>query len=125
MNEQETNILVAEKLGWVLKHNNLHGCDMYQRGTDWRMPWMITWNGDGPYCGDGANGLPRYVLDIQAAWEIIEKLKKDFYFVNIDWVAQKFWVCNLFMYQDKEKPSVGAQADTAPMAVCLAFLKLP
>lgn len=66
---------------------------------------------------DLGNLKPReYCHSIEAAFEILHKFKS--------WTIGKHWeggfVCLLM---DGSKP-IKAEADTAPMAICLAFLKL-
>lgn len=61
--------------------------------------------------------LKDYAGSILAAWEIVEHFDK-FVLARADaeWVCSNIW--------DAHKPPLGV-ADTAPMAICLAFLKLP
>lgn len=63
---------------------------------------------------------PPYSTDISAAWEIVEKLKAT------ELVALCFhdghWHCEINCC-DGERP-IDEEGDTAPMAICLAFLEL-
>ncbi len=67
-------------------------------------------------CPPGSNEifskLPDYCTSIAAAWEIVEKQE---YFKLV--YAASSWRC--------EMGKIKEYADTAPMAICLAFLKLP
>lgn len=73
----------------------------------------ITFESDGSpcYCE-----MPDYSTSIEAAWEIVER--------NDHYVALKrekgVWFCSLGI-----KSNEWSYADTATMAICLAFLKLP
>lgn len=68
--------------------------------------------------------IPDYCTSIQAAWEIVEKEAGFDLFFARDYQGEK-WSCT-FTVKEGDRPSwvVGAKADTAPMAICLAFLKL-
>lgn len=70
---------------------------------------------------------PDYATDIKAAWEIAEKYPCEIR----KWVATTAWKegetiqWDVFLWWGPNyKDSVLGQADTAPMAICLAFLKL-
>lgn len=107
MTDLELNESVARKLGWRLDSTG-----------HWHSP---------PVDGHGScwDALPPYSTDIKAAWEIVGCLEIDY------WVALRRkpidgskheWSCVI----GKEPESVEeAIADTAPRAICLAFLKLP
>ena len=62
--------------------------------------------------------LPNYCTDIAAAWEIVEQLTKDGF--GLVYAGQ--WQVTNGCGMDYEESI--ASADTAPMAICLAFLKL-
>ena len=69
--------------------------------------------------------IPDYCHDIKAAWEIVEHLENNL--IVDKWERkieheQKDWRC--FIRIDPYG-GIAAYADTAPMAICLAFLKLP
>lgn len=108
---QQINEAVARKLGYTsvsYYHNNeLTGIPP----------------GLGPAPDDGQSNfkvLPDYCHSIEAAWEIVAALQHncDFKLTTISgWTAT-------FMDYIKETKST-ASADTAPMAICEAFLKLP
>lgn len=59
--------------------------------------------------------LPDYCTDIKAAWEIVPKLEKFVLHYQTD-----RWVCTFKNGDDVES----IVADTAPMVICKAFLKL-
>lgn len=61
------------------------------------------------------NALPNYCTSIAAAWEIASHCAKFSVFKEPD---NYQWYCDM----NKQKVIKG---DTAPMAICLAFLKLP
>ena len=60
-----------------------------------------------------------YCHSIEAAWEIVEQINQTYGFVlgksGNKWIVSTTW--------DNDIESI-AEADTAPMAICLAFLKL-
>lgn len=107
--DQEINESVARGLGWVPP-----------LGKAWKpkvgegQPFeSIYWSRNGKFATER---LPDYCHEIKAAWEIVEH-------------------CNMVTYI--QRPSVGgkewhvdigncgwSEAGTAPMAICLAFLKL-
>ncbi len=58
--------------------------------------------------------VPDFCADIAAAWEMVEKYNGDVIVMR----QQNKWVCDFIQDQRKE------WADTAPRAICLAFLKL-
>lgn len=68
--------------------------------------------------------LPNYCHDIKAAWGIVEHLTKEnkwFRLENNDgWHFGPVELCGDELYIDEPE----GIADTAPMAICLAFLKL-
>lgn len=71
----------------------------------------------------GANGhhyiIPDYCRDIKAAWEIVEKLKNE-NLVTLWWHDGE-WECDI--EHSFSEADIG-KAETAPMAICLAFLKM-
>lgn len=116
MTNQEINEAVARKLGWVYLED---GCEILSLGHLHR-PSGVCWFAMSP----------RYCEDIAAAWEIMER--EDFMIVAMsdskEYRAGKF----IGNYGPAgEEPtyvyghwSVVAVAETAPMAICLAFLNL-
>lgn len=96
MTDQEINEAVARKLGYELVKPNW-----------WQFPKET---GRGP--------VPDYCHSIEAAWEILLKVE--------------YWSIRTMKGREDEVlvelgfgPLVGCWADTAPRAICLAFLKLP
>ena len=86
----------------------------------------------------GRNDIPDYCGSIAAAWEIVEKCPMALVpFSNGHWYAttmdmpemegECFEIWTQSNCATKDECSCGrcAIADTAPMAICLAFLKLP
>lgn len=96
MTDQEINEAVARKLGYI----ECKCCTPKE--------WLTL---EYSHCL-----LPDYCHDIKAAWEIAEKHKGD---MSITKQNGKF-CCEIYI------PSYqwNAWADTAPMAICLAFIKL-
>lgn len=75
--------------------------------------------------------LPAYRTSIEAAWEIVESLTKADCDVTLRHsVGSKGWYCEIFSWKGYPDPSkrqdeVEHESDTAPRAICEAFLKLP
>lgn len=104
MTNQEINEAVAKRLGWKFKTDDVSGNH---------------WHKDG-YCYDE---IPDYCSDIAAAWKIPEHLKATKYHcvqLNANVFNQQygFWIGTIY------KQEVFGESDTAPMAICKAFLKL-
>ncbi len=111
MTPKEINEAVARKLGWK-KHKKTcevptPGASIFTYGNHWYLEGMI--------CREF---IANYCSSIAAAWEIVEKFKEyqieklkgpTEYYVRLGNVGDKLW----------------AKSETAPMAICLAFLKLP
>lgn len=105
MTDFEINQMVALRLGWKIKK----------------------WRGSGKYWfAPGHDSpdifLPKYCTDIKAAWEIVEKLVNDHCTVSLNMT----WRFGKPAYQGSiYVGGAGEISDTAPMAICLAFLKIP
>ncbi len=113
MTDQEINEAVARELGWKA----------WQEGLD---PKNYVWvDSQGNEANDGC---PDYCTSIAAAWEILEKLAKANErkgggpILSVEHDGR--WHCRLGpIALTLDDPNV-EQADTAPMAIALAFLKL-
>lgn len=104
MTDQEINEAVARKLGW----DKMHPCQRHL-SKKVRADFYI------------AGPPPDYCHSIEAAWEICDFVKQ----VHPEWQVSLFcvdkdWAC-IFGTAEKH---YAEYADTAPMAICLAFLKL-
>ena len=104
MTDQEINEAVARELGW--KKDPDHG-NLWTRGYLADLQFL--------------HPLPNYCHSIEAAWEIVEKLKREDTGIRIHFDYEQWHVD--FDHEDFWQYTEGA--DTAPMAICLAFLKLP
>ncbi len=102
MTDQEINKTVARKLGWSCPLN----CDSEAEGkTD--------------------SHIPDYCHSIAAAWEVVEHLRRNDWQIRIDSPCNtETWACSLMLITDVYNRINDINADTAPMAICLAFLKL-
>jgi Phage ABA sandwich domain len=100
MTNQEINEAVARKLGWTYD----------EKFQDWGNPQ------------DEKMLLPDYCGSIAAAWEIVEHVKLPMQLGNNCVVKGSEWYC--FWWDNKNNREYREHADTAPMAICLAFLKL-
>lgn len=109
MTDLELNEAVAKKLGW--KEESVPGqsaklwCDPHPSGQ--RSQWSA----------------PDYVHEIEAAWEIIEHLKTDEMGFSLEFES-KLWSVGIGPVERNDAWTY-EDADTAPRAICLAFLKLP
>lgn len=108
---REINEAVARKLGWTID----------------KLSDFLPWYGrpDSHPLSTMIRELPNYCSDISAAWEIMEKQTNNFC-VFRDWDTGEWCV----RYDDGAFNTTRhdfefVAADTAPMAICLAFLKLP
>lgn len=61
--------------------------------------------------------VPHYSTDISAAWELLDK--------TTSWLIGKHFEGGYFCRLVLEDGVYEVEADTAPLAICLAFLKLP
>lgn len=112
MTPQEINEAVARKLGWTklyLSENigvmNIAG---KRRPTDTM-----------------DSTVPEYCERIMAAWEIMEWLTKNDYLPDLCYLPREQpWRFEIQPPNDMES-NWSECADTAPMAICKAFLKLP
>lgn len=98
MNNKQINVAVARKLEWNVRFVNCGA------------RWVCEKDGN-------AKELPNYCRSIGAAWEILAepgywKLER----------KRKTWVVSRI--EPEGKIYVEREADTAPMAICLVFLKL-
>lgn len=107
MTNTEINEAVARKLGWTqIKCGDTHCFG----------PMSMRWRSvDGRHF----DTFPAYSTSIEAAWEIVESLKMDFCLSR-----NGHWDCQFGPNGLGQPGLIDAVADTAPMAICLAFLKL-
>jgi hypothetical protein len=93
-----------------------------------RGKWRGYWDcGKGMHYSDEDGGPLHYSTDIAAAWRVVEKLKEnapvvEYYPGDIGSVSNKWRV--LFTKIPNVWGSVLEDASTAPLAICLAVLKL-
>jgi len=66
--------------------------------------------------------VPAFSTDIAAAWEVVEKLHQRFPTIHLSLGApNQRWYCSFFGTVDDKGSAL--EADTAPLAICLAALK--
>jgi hypothetical protein len=107
MTDKEINEAVARKLGWVR-------CCNPKTMENGKIIDCFGWSKGGSHFHER---YPDYVTDIRAAWEIVECWQKEGFIFSLYYEPiEKNWRC-AFMET--------VIADTAPRAICLAFLKLP
>jgi hypothetical protein len=109
---REMDALIAEKLmGYV----NGRKCYRYADNSgDW---WTTH--------------IPHYSTDIEAAWEVLEKMRADcsgggepdYIMLNCYKELEPHWYCaKIWAHHDGDIPEVEATAETAPLAICRAAL---
>lgn len=125
MTDQEKNEAVARKLGWRY-HKDL-------KPICWQVP---------PPGKAYLRGVPDFCHSIEAAWKIVKWLHEKGDQHKYNCIPYGFrlehhcensedkWVCELPLVAyappyEEMNSDISAEADTAPMAICLAFLKLP
>jgi hypothetical protein len=107
MTDQEINEAVGRKLGW---------CNIeHPKGEVCKLKYIPYFN--------------HYATDIAAAWEVVEFVHQDErYSFHLYWHATEKVSCGIQEYlgmnPGRAETSWEVDADTAPMAICLAFLKL-
>ena len=111
MTNDEVNIAIARKLGWEWTGHKEPNCWMPPQ--EWKFKQTGIFMVPMP--------LQNYCTDIAAAWEIVELPGIGSQCVKRTIYPQPSWEWMLF----KDGYMVMAEADTAPMAICLAFLKFP
>lgn len=106
MTDQELSEACARKLGWTY-----NPCSENDRLSTWTKP-------DGTYGGFKVD-CPAYSTSIEAAWKLFES--KQFYNGGIAKNIWGKWVCS---WDRGGGDWITEAADTAPRAICEAFLKL-
>lgn len=100
MTDAEINEAVARKMGWVKHAFDDNWSRVRPEGAQIHQPPMID-----------------YCHDIKAAWEVVDWMINNGHDFNMSCDQDSFgiaWQYDEFI----------AEADTVPMAICLAFLKL-
>jgi len=116
MTDQEINEAVAWKLGWTEAKLTL----LNDLGHRYGHKFITPMDPDENQCdcpNTWTHGIADYCHSIEAAWEIVEHLRSR-YTVGI------FFGCKQPQFTDQIGTNIEAVSDTAPMAICLAFLKL-
>ena len=115
MTNEAINEAVARKLGWkpieIQKFTEIDG------GR--RLKINNTWAND----FSQLPCLPNYCEDVEAAWEIVSK-KFSSFFLSYDECTETWFVKWDNQRRCEKDCRYKAEADAAPMAICLAFLKL-
>lgn len=109
MTDQEINEAVARKLGWTQQPHNVRAGPITQAWF-WHSP------------GDNVKGygvVPDFCHDIKAAWLIVEFLGAGAFQMHSPNDG------GFFVRLGKMFPGTIGTDQSAPMAICLAFLKLP
>ncbi|GED14021.1 BC1872 family protein [Aneurinibacillus migulanus] len=110
---RELDILVAEKvMGWVVDGDIIENADLDEQGR------CTFPSGDFLMNKETREPLPNYSTNIADAWKVLEKLIQLGAEINVGFYKQ--WDCSI------DYP-IGCnwlvQAETAPLAICLAALK--
>lgn len=113
--DADLNELVAKRLGWF---NLTKYAPMGWDGTKEKRRLVGSFH----TVGADANliDVPDYCGSIEAAWAIVEKLHPTNCFTLFSWPARFI----VRIVGNTEKDVFQAEADTAPRAIALAFLKL-
>lgn len=126
MTPSEINIEVAKRLGWVyVAPGETTETGYWKRDAVRDEGGRVMRPADFPI-------IPSYVSDIGAAWEIVDQFPA----MGLFRTREGHWFCvpNFCLREDEKDEwyfkaenkdgSADTLADTAPMAICLAFLKL-
>lgn len=76
-----------------------------------------------PNHGPWSHRVPSYSTDLGAAWTVVEKLIATGHIIELSNRRSGTWKIGTWQFQTFGKLSVGADADTAPLAICRAALK--
>lgn len=114
MTDQEINEAVARKLGFSGIYETTW--ESLRPGTDIPKFWLTK---VGEYKGK-VKPIPDFCNSIEATWEIVEKIHNTVLFTL--WWHDGEWEVDIETNEDDEV--FVTKADTAPMAICEAFLKL-
>lgn len=119
MTPQQINEAVARKLGATDIHVLKWPKMVFNNRPH---PWHGMLVGTFPSVGaSGESPVPDYCHSIEAAWEIVEANHEKYAF-EIHSSPNDY---HAFFTGPTWKQTYKGQADTAPMAICKAFLKLP
>lgn len=106
---RELDALIAEK---VLGYKRLE--DAPDGSERWRYP------NEGKY-----SGIPSFSTSIEAAWEVVEKLRERGFAFHFTQLAEDGWGANAGFVDHADDRNIGVtrSLDSAPHAICLAALK--
>jgi len=69
--------------------------------------------------------VPQYSTDVSAAWEVVEKLRQSGYQGGINWaISELGYECAFVEALHSPDERQTSRAETAPLAICLAALKV-
>lgn len=71
----------------------------------------------------GCPSLPRYSVDIAAAWQVVEHMRGDYRTTIASDTTGTLWHCKFETLDDDPFPYFSTNQDTAPLAICKAALK--
>lgn len=119
MTNQEINKAVARNLGWTKIQNKIRNGHKSDQLEGIRFY-------PGAQCPMFTD-IPNYASDIKAAWEVVEWMQKNMpeEILRLECVGNE-WNFGPTMICGEEEfiaDSTNGRADTAPMAICLAFLR--
>ena len=110
---RELDALVAEKVMGLKPHRMISCPD--------NKPGCLVYHYEGAWEG---YVIPDYSTSISAAWEVVEKLGVND-FVHLSWMpGHKLWTCSLDSTMFGGYINLSVEADTAPLAICRAALKV-
>ena len=105
---RELDRQVAEALGWF----DIEVIDEFVMGFNPNEPGQNDWG-----------QIPHYSTSIADAWTLVDIMVKAGWYPQIAYCADKKWECMIMDLEEDVENSVYRHADTAPLAICLAFLK--
>lgn len=127
ISNEELRLKIAAALGWTQIDNSRPG---------FAGPWAVQPGADGEHAGDWSP-LPNWPINIAEAWALVEELqllyaKRGYWFalvgptlfVNESHPCFKKWSVDKWGYTKKDGEFCAGfeAADTAPRAICLAWL---
>ena len=107
MDDAQLNEAVARKLGYVIYETNTYAGGTARYAKSVKETFEI----------------PDSATSIAAAWEVVEHLKNHAIALTSHTQPPHGWSCAIWSPMT-EDPDVVERADTAPRAICEAFLKL-
>jgi len=125
MTDQEINEAVARKLGWKSPNHIEDDCHFCDETKDHHHLWGAVVGGQKTII----DPVPDYCHDIKAAWWIVEYCQTNGWVFNCYGLENQDAALNqnkwhVVFHKNIAISSISHGAATAPMAICMVFLKL-